>query len=331
MRRRDFITLVGGAAAWPLAAWAQQAGTPIIGFLNGGSPDLLADRVHAFHQGLGEAGYVEGRNLTIEYRWAEDHVDRLPALAADLVRRGVAAIAATGATPPVAAAKAVTATIPIVFQTGADPVALGLVASLNRPGGNVTGFYSLTQDLMPKLVELLHEMIPASAKIGLLTNPTNPVWRTDAMQAMLRHIEAAARTFGLELIHLHASSERDFDTVFATVAEQRIGGLVINPDPFFGARLDQLAALAGGRSVPAIYNIREFVSAGGLMSYGASIVDMYRLVGVYTGRILKGEKPADLPVQQATKVELILNLRTAKALNITVPLSLLTRADELIE
>jgi putative ABC transport system substrate-binding protein len=297
---------------------------PVIGFLNsrarGEDPHLLA----AFHQGLKEAGYVEGRNVAIEYRFAEGQNDRLPALAADLVRRQVAVIAANG--PAVVAAKAATTRIPIVFSVGLDPVALGLVASLNRPGGNVTGVTAMFDEVGPKRLELLHELVPTATVIALLLNPAYP-----STENQSRDLQAAARTLGLQLHVLHASSERDFDTVFASMAQMRADALVIGNDPFFNSRSESLAALSVRHAMPTIFQNREFAAAGGLVSYGTSLADTYRQVGAYTGRILNGEKPADLPVQRATKIDLIINLKTAKALGLTVPLPLIGRADEVIE
>jgi putative ABC transport system substrate-binding protein len=324
MRRREFITLFGGAAAWPLVARAQQPPMPVIGFLNVASADGYGRMTAAFRQGLQESGYVDGQNVAIEYRWAELQYDRLPVLAADLVHRQVAVIVAN--TQAALAAKAATATVPIVFETASDPVQLGLVASLNRPGGNVTGVTQLAVEVGPKLLELLHELLPAANVMALLINRANPLAERQS-KSML----SAGRTLGLELHVLNASSEHDFDAVFASVVKLRAGGLVISADPFFSGWQEHLASLTARHAVPAVYARRDFAVAGGLLSYGADITESYRLAGVYAGRVLKGEKPNDLPVQQATKVGLIINLKTAKALNITVPLSLLGRADEVIE
>jgi len=326
MRRRDFISLAGGAAAfWPLAAGAQQPAMPIIGFLDSSSADEYAPFLAAFRSGLNEAGFIEGRNVAIEYRWADGRYDRLPALAAELVRVPVVVLVATGITAAVAT-KAATATIPIVFNTGGDPIRFGLVASLNRPGGNVTGVASLGKELVAKRFELLREMVPKADVIAFLVNPNNAVAELDTSDA-----QAAAATLGQKLIILKAGSKDDIDTAFSAIVEQRGGGLLQQVDPFLQSRHGQLVALAARYALPAIYERRDFAAAGGLMSYGTSLRDALRLVGNYTGRVLKGEKPADLPVQQAVKVELILNLRTAKALGLDVPMSMLMRVDEVIE
>jgi len=324
--RRNFLATLGGAAAaWPLAARAQQPVVPVVGFLNtkvpGADPHLLA----AFRRGLKETGFIEGQNVAIEYRWAYNQYDRLPALAADLVGRQVTVIAAIGS-PSAPAAKATTTTIPIVFIIGFDPVEVGLVTSLNQPGGNLTGVTVLGVELGSKRLELLHEMIPAANIVAALVHPNTPAAETQSTD-----LQTAARSLGLKVHVLHASTERDLDTVFATLVQLRAGGLVVGNDPFFTTRSEQLAALALRHAVPAIFQYREFAVAGGLMSYGGNLTDSYRLTGVYTGRVLKGEKPADLPVMQSTKVELIINLKTAKTLGITVPLPLSGRADELIE
>ena len=327
MQRREFITILGGAAVvWPLAARAQQPTMPVIGFVNVASAKNYTLPLSAFLKGLSEAGYVDGRNVSIEYRWAEDQNDRLPAMVADLVHRQVAVIAATS-TPAAIAAKAAHTTIPIVFETAADPVRLGLVSSLNRPGGNITGVTQANVEIVPKRLQLLHELVPTASVIALLVNPANKALAEPAT----REVPSAARTFGLKVHILTASSENDFDGVFAKLTELRAGGLVIAADPFFTSRCEQLGALTVRHAVPAVYQRREFAVAGGLLSYGADITDAYRLAGSYTGRVLKGDKPADLPVQQATKVELIINLKTAKALGITVPNTLIGRADEVIE
>jgi putative ABC transport system substrate-binding protein len=326
MRRRQFITFLGGAAAaWPIAARAQQRTRPVIGYLGPATPDTWASRLRAFQDGLADAGYIEGRNVAIEYRWAGGQYDRLPSLAADLVRLQVSVIVAD-ATPPALAAKAATTTIPIVFYSGGDPVAIGLVASLNRPGGNLTGVVGLNVGLEPKRIELLHEAIPAAGLIAGLVNPTNPNSDTE-----LKGMQAAAEALGLKFHALYASSERDFDAVFTTIAQTGAGALAIASENLFNERSEQLASLALRHGVPAIYDYRDFAVAGGFMSYGGSYVTSYRLVGSYTGRILNGEKPANLPVPQQTRVELTINLKTAKALGITVPQLLLGRADEIIE
>jgi putative tryptophan/tyrosine transport system substrate-binding protein len=323
VQRREFIAGLGGAAAWPLAARAQQA-MPVIGLLSYSSPDLSADRLREFREGLSESGYVEGRDVAIEYRYAQGDYDRLTELAADLVRRRVAVIAAPGSVAAAYAAKAATATIPIVFQSGVDPVEVGLVASLNRPGGNITGVTTLGVEVGGKRLELLHELVPTASIVAFLVNPVQGTVESQSMQA-------AARVLGLQLHILHASAERDFEAVFASLAQLRAGGLVIGGDAFLISRSEQLAALALRYAVPTIFQYREFVAAGGLMSYGGNLTDATHLVGVYTGRILKGEKPADLPVQQGTKVVLTINMKTAKALGLTIPETLLATADEVIQ
>jgi putative ABC transport system substrate-binding protein len=327
MRRRDFITFLGGAAtAWPLSARAQQPAMPVVGFLSTLSPSkLAANVVNEFRQGLKEAGFVEGQNVKIEYRWAEGKYDRLPEMASELVRRGVALIVAN-TTPAALAAKAATTTIPIVFEIGGDPVALGLVANLSRPNGNLTGVALLSVELVAKRLELLHEVIPTATTVGLLVNPANPLGET-----VSKDVQAAADKLGLQLHVIRASAEGDFDMAFATLRKLRAGALVIGTDPVFNALSEQLAALATRYEMPTIYQYRPFAAAGDLMSYGGSFTEPFRQVGIYTGRILKGEKPAELPVVQSAKVELIINLKTAKALGLTVPMSLLGRADEVIE
>jgi putative ABC transport system substrate-binding protein len=326
MRRRSFIEGIAAlGVAWPLAARAQQSIMPVIGYLGLGSAQSDAFRVEGFRQGLKETGYVEGQNLTIEYRWAEDHHDRLPAMVADLVRRQVAVIVATSASASLAA-KAATTTLPIVFETAADPVKLGFVVSLSRPGGNLTGVTQLGEEEAPKRLELLRELLPTAHVMALLVNPADPL-----ADSQVRVSLAAAKTLGLELHVLNASIERDFDAAFMKLTELRAGGLTIAGNSLFTSHIEQLAALTVRHGIPAVYQRHEFATAGGLVSYGTNIADTHRLVGIYTGRVLKGEKPADLPVQQATKVELYINLKTAKALGITVPISLLGRANEVVE
>jgi len=327
MKRREFITLLGGAVtAWPLGVGAQQAAMPVIGFLGGGSPDAFAHVVDAFRQGLYETGFAEGQNVTIEYRWAEGQYDRLPALVADLIRQKPAVIVATGGDVGVRAAKKAATAIPIVFTSGSDPVAAGFVSSLNRPGGNVTGVSLFVSVLEGKKLELLRELVPMAAVIGFLVNPNNP--RADVDTA---DMQAAARALGKLLLILKADGEHDFDAVFTNLAQQRVDALVVHTEPFFLSRRDHLVELAARYSIPTIYGLREFAAAGGLISYGTNLSDSYRQVGIYTGKILKGEKPADLPVMQPTKFEFVINLKAAKALGLTVPTSLLVRADEVIE
>ena len=327
MRRRDFITvLVGTAVSWPVAPRAQQQNAPLVGFLNVASSDGYRPMAAAFRQGLQESGYAEGQNVAIEYRWAEGQSDRLPAMLDDLIHRQVAVIAATG-TQAALVAKAATKTIPIVFETGGDPIQLGLVASLSRPSGNVTGVTQLNGQVVPKELEVLHELLPTTKTVALLVNPASPAVADEET----REAASAARTLGLELHVLKASTEAQLEAVFANLSQSQISGLVVGPEGFFSSHIGQLAALAVRHKVPTIYRGREFAAAGGLVSYGTSITSSYNLAGVYTGRVLKGEKPADLPVQQASKFELYINLKTAKALGITVPLPLSGRADEVIE
>jgi putative ABC transport system substrate-binding protein len=326
IRRREFIVTLGSAAAWPLRARAQQPAMPVIGFLDSKSPEDSAPLVAEFRRGLNESTFFEGQNVVIEFRWAQNKYDQLPVLATDLVRRRVDVIAATGG-PAALAAKAASTTIPIVFRLAADPIAAGLVAGLSHPGGNVTGVTSLNLEVGSKRLELLHELVPAATIMAALVNPTNP----SNAEILSRDLQATARLLGLQLHLLHADSDADIDSVFATLTELRAGGLVIGTDAFFTNREKNLAALALRYRIPTIYQSHEFVAAGGLMSYGGSFADSYRLAGIYTGRILKGDKPADLPVQQSTKVELIINMKTAKALGLTFPLTLLGRADEVVE
>ena len=328
MKRREFIMLLGGAAAsWPLAARAQQRSMPVIGFLSPTSPNSRAELIAAFHQGLAEVGYVEGRNVAIEYRWAKDQNEQLPFMAADLVQRRVSVIVAIDGTAAALAAKAATSTIPIVFIVGADPVELGLVASLGRPGGNITGVGALAVGTAAKRLQLLHELVPAAAGIAFLRNPTNPYF--SALET--RELQAAATVLGVRLLLLNASSPHEIEVAFANLVAQRAGAFLLATDPFFMTARDQLVALANRHTVPAIYPFREDAAAGGLVSYGASNRDAFRLVGDYTGRILSGDRPADLPVQQVTRIEMAINLKTANALGLTVPLPLLARADEVIE
>ena len=326
MRRRDFITLLGSAAAaWPLAARAQQAALPVVGYLNFGSPESDASRLTGLRRGLNQSGYVEGRNLVIEYRWAGNQADRLPALTADLVQLRVAVIVTPGLVATLAA-KAATTSIPIVFSVGNDPVQLGLVASLNRPGGNLTGFNNVTNELGAKGLALLHELVPGTETIGFLENPNNPTF-----ELTTRDVLAAASVVGLKVQILKASNDREIDAAFVSLVQARTGALLVGNDVLFNNRIEQVVALAARYAIPTMYSQREFVVAGGLIGYGTSIIEVYRQVGLYTGRILKGEKPANLPVIQATKIELIINLKTTKALGLQIPDRLLALADEVIE
>ena len=327
IRRRELLVAFGGtAAAWPLAARAQQPTMPVVGFLHSASPGGYAPMVAAFRDGLKETGYIESQNVTIEFRWANSKYDQLPGLAISLVDRGVTVIV-VGSIPAALAAKAATTTIPIVFETAGDPVRLGLIASLNRPGGNVTGVANLNAEVTPKRLELLHELVPTATVIPLLVNPTN----TALTEIVLRASQAAAQALGLKLHVLNASTERDFDGVFEKVVQLRAGGLVVGSDAVFTSHHEQLAALALRHAVPTVYQNRSFIAAGGLASYGGATIDAYRLAGIYAARIVKGEKPGELPIQLATKVELFLNLKTARRFGLTVPTALLVRADEVIE
>jgi ABC-type uncharacterized transport system substrate-binding protein len=326
MRRREFITLLGGAAAgWPLTTRAQQPAVPVIGFMNGGTPKGGEDLRTAFRQGVSEAGYNDGQNVTIEYHWGEGHDDRLPALVADLVRRRVSVIAATG-TPAALAAKAATTTIPIVFETAGDPVKLGLVASLNRPGGNITGVTQLSSELVSKRLGLLHDLIPAATIIGFLVNPIDP--RTETQT---KDTQQAAQALGLQIQVMDASTEAEIDAAFARLPELRAGAVLVGTGEFFRRQRELIPVLSARLRMPVIYPYREFAAAGGLISYGTNLNDAYRFAGAYTGRVLKGEKPADLPVMRPTKFELVINLKTARALGLTIPSGVLAIADEVIE
>jgi putative ABC transport system substrate-binding protein len=328
MKRREFIGLLGGAAAaWPLAARAQQPAMPLIGLLDPRSPETVADRLREFRRGLKETGYVEGENVSIVYRWAENDLKRLPGLAAELVRRPVAVIAASGGPAVVIAAKAATTTIPIVFAVGDDPVRLGLVASLARPGGNLTGVNFLNVELTAKRLELLHQLVPAAARVAVLVNPAN----TANTQGTLRDLEPAARAIGIEVQIFNAGTSGEIDAVFAAIARERVDALFLSQEAFFSARRLQLANMAARHALPMIAAQRDITEAGGLMSYGTNILDVYRQMAVYTGRILKGAKPADLPVEQSAKFELLINAQTARMLGLTVPPTLLSIADEVIE
>jgi putative tryptophan/tyrosine transport system substrate-binding protein len=327
MRRRELVLLLGGAMMTARTLRAQQKAMPVIGFVSSGSPAPFAPLVAAFHRGLSEAGYVEGQNITLEYRWAENHNDRLPALAADLVGRKVDLIVSSGSLPAALAAKSATSTIPIVFTAVSDPVAAGLVASLARPGGNLTGFSPFQFELMPKRLELLTELVPQARIIALLVNPDDP----PRAEGLVRDLQEAARTKGVQLPILKASTEDEIDAAFATLVQLPAGALVVSPDPLFSSRRAQLVELASRHAVPAIYPWPEVIAAGGLISYGANITALYSQAGIYAGKILKGAKPADLPVQQPTRFELVINLNTAKALGLMIPPSILARADEVIE
>jgi putative ABC transport system substrate-binding protein len=326
MRRRAFISLLGGAVAWPLAARSQQPTMPVVGFMAGSSPSALSQQVAAFREGLKEAGFIEGMNVALEYRYGEGQLDRFPALASDLVRRQVAVLVVSGGPTGVLAAKQASTTIPIVFSVGSDPVEIGLVASLNRPGGNITGVYQFTAGLEAKRLGLLQEMVPKARTIAVLLNPNYA-----PAENQLRDVQEAATRLGVQLVVVRANTEEDFNAAFSTIVQQKAGALLVCASPFFNARRQQLVLLAARHTVPAMYEWRDFAAAGGLMSYGTSLADAYRQAGVYAGRILKGEKPADLPVVQVTKFEFVINLNAAKATGLDVPPMLLARADEVIE
>ncbi len=327
MKRREFITLIGGAAAaWPLASHAQHTTMPVVGFMHTLAPESVPNPMAGFHQGLKEQGYIEGQNLAIEYRWAQGHYDRLPELAADLVRRSVAVIVATGGDPSAQIGKAATHTIPIVFGSNGDPVKEGLVDSFSRPGGNVTGVTIFGLAAVTKRLQLLHELVPQPAAIAFLTNPNNPYSNIE-----MGAVQTAAISLGRQIVVLNASSESELDAAFASMMQRPVGGLLGASDPFFFSRRDRIVSLAAQYRIPGIYYLREFAQAGGLMSYGNNLADAYRIIGSYVGRILKGEKPADLPVQEATKFELLINFKTAKVLGIEIPNSMQLLADEVIE